>query len=122
MIDIQLLMDIQHLPPPLIIRRTNNLRNFEEVNIPQKMKSWTADLDRLESFIKPDQLMVNAISDQISRAKAVPPPPLRRFRQLILSRRLGYLTMPSTLGARKGGLRDSLMWDSANPSRSTAGF
>ena len=74
LIDIQLLMDILHLLPPLISQKTNKLRKFEEVNIPQKMKSWTADLDRLESFIKPDQLMVNAISDQISRAKAVPPP------------------------------------------------
>ena len=121
LIDIQLLMDILHLLPPMISQKTSKLHKFGEVNIPQKMKGLAADLDRLESFIKPDHLMVNAISDQISRAKAVPPL-LRRFLQLILPPHRGSLTMLSMLGVRKAGLRDSLMSDSANPSPFTAGF
>ena len=79
LIDIQLLMDILHLIPPLISHKANKMRKFEEVNIPQKMDGWAAGLGRLESSTKPDQMMANAISDQISRAKAVPHPPYTPF-------------------------------------------
>ena len=79
MVDIQLLVDMIHLPHPMIIGRSANLRKFEEVDIPKKMRCWGADLDRLGYFTKPDQRMANAISDQISRARDAMAPykPLR---------------------------------------------
>ena len=72
-------MDVLHILPPMISRKSTKLRKFEEVNIPKKMMRWTADLDRLEGLIKPDQMAVNAISVQIPCLKRR----LRRVRRIL---------------------------------------
>lgn len=74
LIDTQLFMDVLRILPPLINSKSTNQRKFEEMDPPEKMRGRTADLDRLECLIKPDQLTVDAISDKIPRAQVVPPP------------------------------------------------
>ena len=74
MIDILAMMDIIHLHRPLISSKFTKMLMFEESNIPHQMKEWAADLGCFESFVKPDQLTEDSISDQIPRANGAPPP------------------------------------------------
>ena len=65
-------MDILHRPDPMISWESAKLRKFGEANIPKKARGRTADLDRLESSINPDQLAINATPDKISREQGPP--------------------------------------------------
>ena len=121
LVDIQLFMDIAHLRHPMIIAIRTKSRKFKEIDTPKKMRGWTADLDHLEGFVKPDRSTVNAITDETPLDHASPPP-------FAPSQNADFLDDPfapqdvDRVGAMKFGKSESLLWGLSNPCRSTSGF
>ena len=71
--DVRLVFELFDIFPP-ITRGSGKQHEFEEVCIPTALRRYTPDLSQLTGVIKPDQLMVNEISKQMTAAANTVPP------------------------------------------------
>ena len=71
--DVRLVFELFDIFPP-ITRGSGKQHEFEEVCIPTALRRYNPDLSQLTGIIKPDQLMVNEISKQMTAAANTVPP------------------------------------------------
>ena len=71
--DIRLVLEIFELCPPAVKNRNTKNPEFEEICLPVRRKSLAVNLEQLSGWLRPDQLMVNAISAELAKALATSP-------------------------------------------------
>ena len=69
--ELQLVMQLLSHFAPLVARNRANAKGppYEEIALPGKLRRYSADLSALGAFFKPNQMMANFISLELSRGK-----------------------------------------------------
>ena len=71
--DVRLVFELFDIFPPTT-RPSGKQQEYEEVCIPAVLRRYAPDLSQLTAIVKPDQLMVNEISRQLTAASFTVPP------------------------------------------------